>query len=178
MASAQTLRRTAALMERPIEWIGRSLGVLVVMLVLLLFAVVMLRYGWGQAWPWMREGVLALNAAVFLLGASYALQQGEHVRIDVFSRRFSPRLRAIVESACIVFLLLPFCVFVFMVSDHYVWASIAISERSPEPGGLPLVWPIKALIPAMALLLGWQGLALLLRALADVLAPPAAESVP
>ena len=36
-------------------------------------------------------------AVIALFGASYTLQQGEHVRVDIFYRRFSPRTRAWVD---------------------------------------------------------------------------------
>jgi len=38
-------------------------------------------------------------------------------------------------------------------------------EASPEPGGLPFVYLLKTLIPAMALLLALQALAQIARAL-------------
>ena len=47
----------------------------------------------------------------------------------------------------------------------YVMDSWSAREASPEPGGLPLVYLLKTLIPAMALLLALQALAQICRAL-------------
>jgi len=153
------LNRLADVLEAPVRWTGALLVLLVLLVVAGEFAVVLLRYGWQWSQPWLREGVLALNAMVFLLGAAYALQQDEHVRVDVLSRRWSARTRAWVELVGMLAIVLPFVVFVILVSDQYLLASWRIGERSQESAGLPALWLQKALIPAMALLLGVQALA-------------------
>ncbi len=157
-ASARWLK-LAQVLEAPVRWVGALLGLLVLGVVLAEFAVVLLRYGWQWSQPWLRESVLALNSAVFLLGMAYALQRDEHVRVDVLSRTWSPRTRAWVELAGMLLIVLPFAVFVWVYSDHYVLQSWRIGESSNESGGLPALWVQKALIPSMALLLALQALA-------------------
>ena len=124
------------------------------------------RLAQGLEWPVRVAGVL-LTALVLLV--VWALQENEHVRVDVLSRRWSARTRGIVECLGMLLVVLPFAVFVFLVSDDYVLRSHAIGERSGEPGGLPALWLQKALIPAMAVLLAVQALASAARALAGVL---------
>jgi TRAP-type mannitol/chloroaromatic compound transport system permease small subunit len=170
--------RIAQVLETPVRWIGAALGVLVLGGVLAEFAVVVLRYGWQWSQPWLRESVLALNAAVFLLGMAWALQRDEHVRVDVLSRHWSARTRAWVELAGMLLIVLPFAIFVFVVSDHYVAQSWRIGESSNESGGLPALWVQKALIPAMAFLLALQALACAARQAARLTGaglPPAAN---
>ena len=72
---ATHLIRVSRWLEAPVRWIGGLLGVLLLLVVAGEFAVVLLRYGWQWSQTWLREGVLALNSAVFLLGAAYALQR-------------------------------------------------------------------------------------------------------
>jgi TRAP-type mannitol/chloroaromatic compound transport system permease small subunit len=151
--------KLAQALEAPVRWVGAVLGVLVLGVVLAEFAVVLMRYGWQWSQPWLRESVLALNAAVFLLGMAWALQRNEHVRVDVLSRNWSPRTRAWVELAGMLLVVLPFAIFVFVVSDQYVAQSWRIGESSNESGGLPALWVQKALIPTMAILLALQALA-------------------
>lgn len=167
----ESLVRIAGVLEAPVRAVGVLLVALVVLVVLGEFAVVALRYGWQSSPPWLREGVLALNGAVFLLGMAWALQRNEHVRVDVVSRRLRPRTRAAIELLGMLLVVLPFAIFVLFVSDDYVWRSYTMGERSGEPGGLPMIWLQKALIPAMGLLLAIQALASALRALALVLEP-------
>jgi TRAP-type mannitol/chloroaromatic compound transport system permease small subunit len=99
-----------------------------------------------------------LFSLVFLLGASYALRHDAHVRVDVVYGRLSTRARAWIDLLGTVLFLVPFCVFMLVVSWPAVAASWRVREVSPDPGGLPR-YPIKAvLLVAFALLLV-QGLA-------------------
>ncbi|MEK9593727.1 MAG: permease, partial [Luminiphilus sp.] len=52
----------------------------------------------------------------------------------------------------------PLCGLIGLGSWDYVADSWSAREASPEPGGLPLVFLLKTLIPAMALLLALQAL--------------------
>jgi TRAP-type mannitol/chloroaromatic compound transport system permease small subunit len=61
-------------------------------------------------------------------------------------------------------LLLPFTIALIALSLPYVARSWAILERSRETSGLPLVFALKTLIPAFALLLGLQGVSQVIRA--------------
>ena len=63
----------------------------------------------------------------------------------------------------ITFLLLPVNTFIFWVSLDYVTFSWSLSESSSQPGGLPGVYMLKTLIPAMAGLLILQAIAEFLR---------------
>ncbi len=166
-ASAHWLK-LAQVLEAPVRWIGALLGVLVIGVVAAEFAVVLLRYGWQWSQPWLRESVLALNSAVFLLGSAYALQRDEHVRVDVLSRHWSQRTRDWIEVAGMLLVVLPFALFVVAVSDHYVYESWRIGESSSESGGLKHLWLLKGLIPAMAVLLALQAVARAARCLARI----------
>lgn len=155
------------------ELAGRLAALMAVALVALVFGLVVARYGLGIGSVAAQEAVLWLHAAIFLLGLAYALRHGAHVRVDVFSQRCPPRLRAWIEVAAGVLLLLPLCVFMLAMSWDYVAASWAAGEGSRDPGGLPGWYLVKALLPLSAVLLLLQGLAETLRALARATAPQA-----
>jgi TRAP-type mannitol/chloroaromatic compound transport system permease small subunit len=87
-----------------------------------------------------------LFSLVFLLGASYALRNDAHVRVDVFSSRVSRRTRAWIDVAGIVLFLIPFSALVIWLSWPAVENSWHVHEQSPDPGGLPR-YPIKTMIP-------------------------------
>ena len=146
------------------ETAGRIAAVGAIALVLLVAGLVLARYGFGAGSVAAQEAVLWLHAAIFLLGLAYALRQGGHVRVDVFSTRWSARTRARIEVAAMLVLLLPFCVFIAWMSWDYVAASWSAREGSRDPGGLPAWYLLKALIPLSAALLFLQGLAETVRA--------------
>ena len=75
----------------------------------------------------------------------------------------SARRRAWVNLTGVVIFLLPLCLFILGISWSYVSESWAIRESSPEPGGLPAVFLLKTLLPAMAINLLLQGIAEILR---------------
>ena len=155
------------------ELAGRLAALMAIALVSLVFGLVVARYGLGVGSVAAQEAVLWLHAAIFLLGLAYALRHGAHVRVDVFSQRWSPRARAWVEVGAGVLLLLPLCIFMLAMSWDYVAASWSAREGSRDPGGLPGWYLVKALLPVSALLLMLQGLAETLRALARARSPEA-----
>jgi TRAP-type mannitol/chloroaromatic compound transport system permease small subunit len=89
----------------------------------------------------------------FLLGLSYALQADTHIRVDVVHERLSLRAQAWIELYGILLLLLPFIALVLIFSVPFVLQSYAVGEVSQAPGGLPLRWAIKAVLPVGFLLL-------------------------
>ncbi|MBT8050200.1 MAG: TRAP transporter small permease subunit [Gammaproteobacteria bacterium] len=125
---------------------GRAVAWLTLVMTLLTFLVVLLRYGFNQGWIWMQESVTYLHATVFMVAAAWALQADEHVRVDIFYRERSDRYRAGVDLAGTVMFLLPFSVFMLYIGWDYVAAAWAVREASSEPGGLPLVWLLKSLV--------------------------------
>ena len=146
------------------EAAGRLAGGLAIALVALSFGLVLARYALGLGSVAAQEAVLWLHSALFLLGLAYALKHRAHVRVDVFSQRWTPRTQARVELAGMVLLLLPFCVFIVAMSWDYVAASWAAREGSRDPGGLPGWFVLKSLLPVSALLLMLQAVAESLRA--------------
>jgi TRAP-type mannitol/chloroaromatic compound transport system permease small subunit len=144
--------------------VGRAASWCTLAIVLLGFAVVLLRYVLGFGSIWLQETIIYAHAALFLLAAAWTLKDGGHVRVDVFYSTASPRTKALVDLWGALFLLLPFAIALMWFSLPYVMRSWAILERSRETSGLPLVFLLKTLIPAFALLLALQGVAQAARA--------------
>lgn len=113
----------------------------------------------------VQDLVLWLNAGMVMLGLGYALKHRAHVRIDVFSSRWSARTVARVEVLGIALLLLPFCAALVWFSLDYVAMSWRMGERSGSTGGLAGLYLAKTLLPAGAALLALQGIAEALRTL-------------
>ncbi|WP_340680348.1 TRAP transporter small permease subunit [Paraglaciecola sp.] len=133
------------------------------LMVLLTFLIVVLRYGFNLGWIAMQESVMYLHAMVFLLGCAHTLRVNEHVRVDIFYRRFSPVKKAWVDIFGCLLLLMPVNFFILWMSWDYVIASWQLFESSPQAGGLPLVFVLKTLILLFAVSMNLQGIAELLR---------------
>src|ERR1044072_3391288 len=99
----------AAAIDRLNMAIGRAASGCVLAIVLIGFAVVLLRYVLGLGSIWLQESILYAHAALFLLAAAWTLKDGGHVRVDVFYASASPRVKAWVDLIGVLLVLLPFC---------------------------------------------------------------------
>ena len=154
----------AVRIEALIDAVGRATLYLALAMIALVATNVLLRYAFSFGSVWSQELEWHLLAAVILLGMSYAIQRGDNVRVDVFYADFGPRLKFFVDLLSGVLMLLIAGLFI-KLSLPYVMQSYSIAEGSPDPGGIPLRWLVKGLIPIGFSLLALQSLAALLRLL-------------
>jgi len=141
------------------RFLGHVVAWLTLVMVVVTFAVVGLRYGWNWGSIAMQEFIMYCHANVFMLGAAYTLQQERHVRVDIFYTHLSLRGKAWIDLGGLLLLLLPMCGLILWSSSEYVWRAWQIREGSPETGGIPAVFLLKTLLPLLALTLILQGLA-------------------
>ena len=146
--------------------LGRAMSWLTLLMVLVTFVIVVLRYVFGTGLIWLQESLSWMHAVVFMLGASYTLQQDEHVRVDIFYQKMSDRHRAWVNLLGVLIFIFPMCIFFVYSSLDYVAAAWSIREVSRNSGGLPypFVPVLKSVLVIMPLTVGFQGLSMLLRA--------------
>jgi len=170
-AQSNPLQRLIDAIDHFSELTGRAVAWLTLLMVLLTFIIVVLRYGFDSGWIALQESVTWLHATVFMLGASYALKRDSHVRVDIFYQKYSPRGRALVNLIGSLLLLLPVCLFIFLASWDYVLGAWAIGENSAETGGLAALYLLKSLLLMMPALLILQALAHSLRAWLILRAP-------
>jgi TRAP-type mannitol/chloroaromatic compound transport system permease small subunit len=140
------------------EWAGTIAAVCCVALVALMFSLVVARYSFDAGSIALQELTQWFHGTAFLLALGYGLKYNSHVRVDVFSQRWSKRKQAVMELAGIFILLVPLCIFWCWISFDYVAASWAQHEGS-NSGGLPGWFLIKTLIPLSAILLLLQAFA-------------------
>ena len=140
-------------LQAGIDRFGRGIGWMTLVMVVITFVIVLLRYVFNIGWIWLQESVVYTHATVFMLGIAWALYKGGHVRVDIFYRTASPRRKALIDLTGTILFIIPLAVFVLWTSWEYVASSWRLLEGSREAGGLPLVFVLKSLIPAFALLL-------------------------
>jgi TRAP-type mannitol/chloroaromatic compound transport system permease small subunit len=147
--------------------IGKASAWLTLFMVLVTFVVVVMRYVFDAGFIWLQESVVWMHAFVFMMGASYTLQQEQHVRVDIFYREMSPRHRALIDLIGVVVFLLPLCSFLAWKGSDFVAASWRLQEASRESGGLPypLIPLLKTLVVIMPITIALQGVAMLSRSL-------------
>lgn len=162
------MQRLIEIIDGISEFTGRIVAWAVLLMALVMFAVVVLRYFFSTGSIALQEIVLYLHAMAFMLGLAWTLADDQHVRVDIFYRNWPARRRAWVNLFGVVLLLLPVCITLLVTSIPYVINSWAVSETSREAGGLQHVYLLKTLIPVAIGLLGLQGIALALRSLCQL----------
>ena len=126
--------------------IGYLCAFFVFSMVIVVFTVVVLRYGFNIGFIWMQEVYVWLHSFVFMLGAGFTYLANEHVRIDVFYREASKKYKATVDLLGNIFLLLPFLYIIWKYSYPFVYRSFLMNEVSREAGGMPALYILKSAI--------------------------------
>ena len=87
------LDRSAAVLNAIVEHAGRVTAWLTLGLTLLVAGNVLLRYAFAYGSVASQELEWHLLAVIALLGISYTLAHGEHVRVDILYQHYSPKTR-------------------------------------------------------------------------------------
>ncbi len=147
------------------EKVGYLVSWLTTLLVLVVCYDVFTRYLLRKSSITIQELEWHLFAVIFLLGAAYTLKHDRHVRVDVFYSKFSERGRAWVNLLGGLVFLIPFSLLVIYTSSDFVINSFLIKETSPDPGGLPARYILKACIPIGFGLVLLQGISMIFRSI-------------
>ena len=83
--------------DRITSALGRAVAWMALVVVLLQFALVIVRYLFGLGSVWLTETVVYAHATVFMLAAAWTLQVGGHVRVDIFYADASARTKALID---------------------------------------------------------------------------------
>ena len=144
------------------EHVGRIVSWFALIMVLMQFTVVLLRYVFGLGFIPMQESVLFMHSLLFLVGAGYTLLHDGHVRVDIFYGAATPERKALVDCVGVLIFLWPLCAVMVWKGLTYVGASVRVLEGSPEGTFMPF-WLLKSLLLVFPLVLSLQGLSMLVR---------------
>src|SRR5215218_6063640 len=87
-ARGSVAARMADAVDRAVDAIGRGTAWLSLAICALMAVDVLLRYAFSVGSVWAQELEWHLLAPLVLAGMTYALQKGEHVRVDIFYARY------------------------------------------------------------------------------------------
>lgn len=157
------LEKFAEKIELFSEKVGKGISWLTFILVILVCYDVVSRYLFMSSSVAVQELQWHLFALIFLLAAAYTLKYDEHVRVDVIYSRFSKKTQAIINIVGAVLFLIPFCLLIIYASRNFVFTSFQMNETSPDPGGLPARYILKAILPISFFFVLFQGIAMIIR---------------
>ncbi len=158
------IARLSPLIKKIVSTSARAVMWLLLLMALVQFGIVILRYVFGINYIFMQESITYMHGAVFLLAAGYALLTDDHVRVDIFYREAPAKRKALIDFLGTYFLLFPICLLLLWTASPYVASSWAVGEGSAETSGIQGVFILKSMIPAFAILLAMAGFNIAARA--------------
>lgn len=149
--------------------IGSWVAWLALIMVLVQFVVVLMRYVFGMGSIAMQESIIYMHGILFMVGAGYTLLHGGHVRVDIFYREATPKHKAKVDIFGVLAFLLPVCVLLWFYSWPYVVNSWNVYEGSKETSGIQAVFLLKTIVLVFVVLIALQGISLAIHSLGVLL---------
>ncbi len=148
--------------------IGKYTSWLTTALVLVVVFDVIVRYVFNESSVAIQELEWHLFAILFLMGAAITLQNDDHVRVDLFYSKFNAKRKAWLNILGTTIFLIPFTLLIIYASQNYALNSFALNESSPDPGGLPARYILKAVIPSSFMFLLLEGISLLFKSILEI----------
>lgn len=167
------LSRFVYWVESAVRLFGWVAAFTCVALVFMVAGDVFVRYLFRTGSVWFQELQWHLISPIALFGMSYTLYAGEQVRVDFLFERFPPSVCKAIEVVGGL-VLVAISLYIIVLCLPWVQQSYLRNEASPNPGGLPMRWLLKGLIPLGFALLALQGLAHAMRHAFDL--PPRVSS--
>ncbi|WP_281827063.1 TRAP transporter small permease subunit [Jannaschia rubra] len=162
-ARERRLRRATRILDIPGMIVGKAAAWLIVPMVGALVYEVIARFVFNSPTMWAYDATFMLYGALFMLGAAYTLGLDSHVRADFLFNILSPRWQGIIDGAFTLFLFFPAMYFFTVATFEYAATSWQQGERIPTSPMMPIIYPLKSVMPLTGALLFIQGISELLK---------------
>ncbi|MDX2288005.1 MAG: TRAP transporter small permease subunit [Hyphomicrobiaceae bacterium] len=118
---------------------------------------VVARYVFNAPTNWAYDVSYMLYGTLFMMAGGYALSRNGHVRGDFLYRQWSARTQAWTDL--VLYILFFFPGIIALVYSGWDFARLAylLNERSSASPDGPIIWPFKAIIPVVGVLMLLQG---------------------
>jgi TRAP-type mannitol/chloroaromatic compound transport system permease small subunit len=140
------------------DWSGRIFAWLVLPLIGVMTWEICVRYV-ARPTQWAYELSYMLYGAMFMLGAAYTLYRGSHIRTDFLYQTWSVRTQATVDALCYLLLFFPGIAIFLWFGTGFAWQSWVREERSVNSAWMPVIYPLKTVLPIATAMLLLQGVA-------------------
>ena len=143
------------------ERIGRSISLLLIVVMLAIGAATISRYFFGRPIPVIWPFIKQIFGVLILLGAPYAMLYDKHIRVEILYDFFPAWLKKLSRMVSLVFFL--------ALTGALTWQgivmakmSLMLKEVSQQSFHLP-IYPFKIFLPIASLIFLVQGIAYFLR---------------
>ena len=162
--SVGRLKPIATGIDRLNQTLGSAVAWLTLIMVVVQFTIVVMRYVFGVGYIYMQESIVYMHGILFLLGAGFTLLHNGHVRVDLIYREASVRRKALTDLLGSLLLLIPVMILILWAAYPYVQISWSVLEGSKETSGIPGIYLLKTTILIFAGLMLLQGISMAIHA--------------
>lgn len=148
--------------DRIVKAIGMFAAYLSVLIMFLIVAEVFMRRVFASPTLWSYETVTFLFGGMIMLSLPYGLQLGVNVRVDVLYNVFNKKTKRIIDIATFIVFFGIFMLIFTTAGVRYFGRYLSSLERSWSTWA-PVLWPVKATIPACGILMLLQGISELIK---------------
>lgn len=159
------LLRAITILEFPSIVVAKLAAWLIVPMTAGLVYEVVARYIFNAPTIWAYDMTYMFAGALFMLGSAYALRQGIHVRADFLTSMSRPRWQALIDVVLYIVVYFPAIALFLDTSLTFAIQSWHQGESFPQSPWMPIIYPLKSVMPMTLALLLIQGVAELLKAL-------------
>ena len=147
------------------DWSGKIFAWFIIPLAGGLVYEVFARYLFNAPTIWAIEVTYQFYAAHFMLGATYTLYAGKHIRTDLIYDRYPVKWQGRVDAVLYIFFFFPGMILFLLAGWDEATHSWAIREVSEQTPWRPPLYPFKTVIPVAGVLLLIQGVSELLKSI-------------
>ncbi|MCP5155274.1 MAG: TRAP transporter small permease subunit [Ectothiorhodospiraceae bacterium] len=147
------MTRLVRLIERFNRAVGRTVSLLILVMIGVIMYETVARYFFNAPTPWAHDVSGWLQVVYVFLGGAWALQRGYLVRVDIVFGRLSSRAQAVVDLTLSTVLFACFAAVVLWKGTNLALLSLKMGETSATGVWKGPVYPAKAMVPLGMLLL-------------------------
>jgi TRAP-type mannitol/chloroaromatic compound transport system permease small subunit len=159
------LLKTIAILEFPTVLVAKTAAWLILPMTGALVYEVVARYIFNAPTIWAYDVTYILAGGLFMLGSAFALRQDSHVRADFLLSAQNPRWQALIDVILYLLVYFPATALFFQTSLVFALQSWMQGETFPQSPWMPIIYPLKTVMPVTLALLFIQGIAEFLKAL-------------
>ena len=135
------IESTLSLLDDIGLYVGKLFSFLLYFVMVIIVYELISRWLFNAPTEWVHEASTMLYGVFFILGGGFTFIKGEHVRMDVFYSRLSPKGKAVADIATFIFFVIYLVVLIWF-GGKSAWHSFEIREHSQTVWGPP-VYPSK-----------------------------------
>ena len=149
-------------------WIGIPFSWLNIPLMLIMTYDPTMRFFFSAPTDWAFDAALYLYGTTFMMVGAYTLAQNNHVRADMFYRKFPIRFQAWLDLCLWFLFFFPGIIALMWAGSYFAEMSYRFNEHSVSSPEGPIIWPLKMVIPVAGFFIALQGVAEVLRCIVAI----------